>query len=699
MRSENRRKARESLEAEAAALGIPNLRTISRFQGVPTSRRAVDPNSRIPDPDRMSAEQLAALGGKCIDLSGFTEVFWPVVEPNRPFVHGWHIGCIQEHLTDVADIEKGSIRNLIINIPPRCAKSIITCVFWFAWVWRTRPWTRWMFSSFADTLVRRDSVKCRDIIRTRLYQALAPNVRIKADQDTQLRYTNTAQGFRLAVTVAGQGMGEGADFLVVDDPINPKKAASQTERLNCIHWWRGTMSRRAEDERTVRKVIIMQRLHEEDLTGYLMAENTGWDHLVLPMRYESRRYFLPDTDTAAGGVEAKGSDGASADPPPPVPEFDPNDLAASARRLAEAVEAVAAKPRDAIIPTILQRTRPELLDGPEGSGRSEDGDLLWPERFPPKTVEIAEAELRDEAAGQYQQRPTSESGDIFRAEYFRRYERFWEQVENKDTGVLESVFAGVKLYGPDLEQVRTFRAEDLTFFQVIDTALTEKKRSAFTAVATCFATPEFDLGVWHVFRAKIEVPKQYAVLQMLRGGPVFWNRKTRQVSPVGTWPKLVAFQAIEPKASGIGLIQQAAGDGRPFHQLKVDGDKVKRAAPVASLYGAGKVYHPAASLGWVQVLEDELLTFPNGTYKDQADVLAYAGYLIGHDKILRGLCGSRVMAHTPGEDEEAGFWNRPDGDIPPDGNVFKIDVGGREFEVEFPEDERDIFEQFFGGRR
>lgn len=722
--------------------------SLSRVLAELNRQKAMRPppvNPLIPDIRTLSHRDQIKILNKCDSLMGFTRFWWPLVEPERAFQPGWHLECVAEHLEDAMKAD-GHTKNIIINVPPRCAKSLQTCVFWPAYQWTKAPSARWMFASFAGDLVERDSRKRKDIIKHPLYSGLW-DVRIRRDQDNVLRFTNQHQGFHYAVTVAGQGMGEGADFLVTDDPINPRRALSTVERAKVIHWYRTTFSRRSNDERTVRRVIIMQRLHESDLTGYLVAEALGYDHLVLPMRYEPRRYlFMHDAglDKAAVSDAAKAAAFLMAPPEdetPPAPAEPavvvPDSLedAAGFTAALDALRkaAVAAKPRDSISLTRLQQLHPKpwvdrfkrkhigLVDGPEGSGRENAGDLLWPERFDEATVAQAEQELGPDAPGQYQQRPSAESGDIFQREYFRRWEPKWEVVEDKATGVPKSVFAGVVLHGPADGQVREFKAEQLTWFQTIDTALTEGRRSAYTAVATCFATPEFDLGIWHVFRGRMGVQYQYDAIVAIRKGPIHWHQKTHTITPGPSWPFRVAIQAVESKASGIGLIQTAASLGAPLHPLIADGDKVARAVPVASMYTNGKVYHPPPSKPWVVELEDELMLFPNGTFKDQADVVAYAGLLITRDKIIRGMCSSRVMAEgdcptcdgkgqvekrNAETDELEGYvpcplchgeWDTArEAEAREAGNLFEIDTGSGRVKIDFPDDEESPFGSMFG---
>src|SRR5712692_5960662 len=101
-------------------------------------------------------------------LADFVRFGWHVVEPSTPFVSGFHIDAIVEHLEAVS---RGQIRNLLINVPPRHMKSLLVSVFWPAWEWIRWPERRWLFSSYAATLSIRDSVKCRRLIESTWYQA------------------------------------------------------------------------------------------------------------------------------------------------------------------------------------------------------------------------------------------------------------------------------------------------------------------------------------------------------------------------------------------------------------------------------------------------------------------------------------------------------------------------------------------------
>ena len=211
---------------------------------------------------------------------------WPVLEPSNPFQANWHVEAVCQHLEAVST---GALRRLIINIPPGFMKSLAACVFWFSWTWLHQPATRWLYASYAEQFALRDSLKCRDLIRSDWYQRhWGARFRIRRDQDTTSRFTNDAGGFRLATGVGGGGTGERVDYVIADDPHKIDEADSAAARQTVRRWWDQVISGRGTDPKTSCFVVIMQRLHEEDLTGHLLQQG-GYEHLVIPMEYESAR--------------------------------------------------------------------------------------------------------------------------------------------------------------------------------------------------------------------------------------------------------------------------------------------------------------------------------------------------------------------------------------------------------------------------
>jgi predicted phage terminase large subunit-like protein len=220
-------------------------------------------------------------------LSEYIRQAWHVVEPATPYTHGWHIDAISEHLQAVSD---GQIRNLLINMPPRHMKSLAVSVFWPTWEWISAPSVRWLFASYALSLSIRDSLKCRRVIQSPWYQANWGHVYgLADDQNAKIRFENDKRGYRLATSVDGARTGEGGDRIVVDDPHNVRDADSELKRLSTLSWWDEAMATRLNDPKTGAKVIVMQRVHAEDLSGHVL-EQGGWEHLSLPAEYEPTTY-------------------------------------------------------------------------------------------------------------------------------------------------------------------------------------------------------------------------------------------------------------------------------------------------------------------------------------------------------------------------------------------------------------------------
>ena len=231
-------------------------------------------------------------------LADFIRLHWRQIDPSE-YVHGWHIDLICEHLEAV---NRGEIRKLLINIPPRHMKSLSVAVAWPAWVWAQEkgplmgPGVGFFYASYALGLSVRDSVKCRRLIESASYQARwGERFVLTSDQNTKIRFDNDQGGYRLATSVEGVSTGEGGNIIVVDDPQSLKDAMSETVRRSVLEWWTEAMPTRLNDPRVGAYVMIMQRLHEADLSGHVLEEG-GWTHLCLPARYESDHPFVFASD-------------------------------------------------------------------------------------------------------------------------------------------------------------------------------------------------------------------------------------------------------------------------------------------------------------------------------------------------------------------------------------------------------------------
>jgi hypothetical protein len=174
-------------------------------------------------------------------LKEFVIQAWPILEPETPFADGIHIDAICLHLQAVTE---GRIQNLIINVPPGHAKSLLTSVFWPAWVWIDHPEARWLFSSYREPLATRDSLKCRRLIESDWYQEnWGDRYQLAGDQNQKHRFENDRTGYRVVVPMSA-GTGERGDYVVVDDPHSVDQAESDAARTSAVEWWTGSMSTR-----------------------------------------------------------------------------------------------------------------------------------------------------------------------------------------------------------------------------------------------------------------------------------------------------------------------------------------------------------------------------------------------------------------------------------------------------------------------
>ncbi|HUU40954.1 MAG TPA: phage terminase large subunit [Desulfatiglandales bacterium] len=220
-------------------------------------------------------------------LRTFIEHAWPVVEPGRHFVGNWHIDSICRHLEAVT---RGEILRLVINVPPRSSKSTVVSVMWPVWVWLQDPSRRFISGSHNVSLATRDNMKSRRLINSPWFQrGWADRFQFAGDQNQKIKYENNKTGARICFGMGSGVTGEGGDILIIDDPHNAKSAMFSTlERQGAIDMFDQELSTRLNNPDKSAIVIIMQRLHDEDLAGHVLK--TGkYEHLCLPMEYEPAR--------------------------------------------------------------------------------------------------------------------------------------------------------------------------------------------------------------------------------------------------------------------------------------------------------------------------------------------------------------------------------------------------------------------------
>ena len=239
--------------------------------------RAIEPGRALEEIRREKAER---------SLSEFIRQAWHVIEPGTEYIHNWHIDLISEYMEAV---NMGQILRLVINIPPRHMKSIEATVCYPVWTWIKHPEKRFIKVSYSDSLSRKHNVLSRDIILSPWYQRTwGDRFALKDDVNRQNEFKNNHQGMMFSTSVGGALTGEGGDIIILDDPQNPLQANSDTEREGTITFFKNTLQSRLNDPKTGAFIIIMQRLHEKDLTGHVLAEDLGYTHLCLPAEAPER---------------------------------------------------------------------------------------------------------------------------------------------------------------------------------------------------------------------------------------------------------------------------------------------------------------------------------------------------------------------------------------------------------------------------
>ena len=229
--------------------------------------------------DRANAERARR------SLRAFYALAWTIVEPGRPYIANWHIDAIAEHLEAITS---GQITRLVVSMPPGYMKSRAITVMWPCWEWIRNPSLRYLCASYAESLAVDHNVERRNIIESPWYQRhWGDRVQLEDDDNQKVQFTNTARGRMIASGVGGTATGKGGERLICDDPLNPKQAASDAERLAAEKWFLQTFSTRLRDKQNGAIVVVMQRLHQRDVAA--IALELGYDHLCLPAEYDPAR--------------------------------------------------------------------------------------------------------------------------------------------------------------------------------------------------------------------------------------------------------------------------------------------------------------------------------------------------------------------------------------------------------------------------
>ncbi len=493
------------------------------------------------------------------DLATFVKYMWRSIDP-AVFKDNWHIHAIAEHLQAVA---YGDIKHLLVNVSPRCMKSIMGSVAFLPWLWiqqektfRTGPSTSLLYSSYGQKLSLEHSLKARTLLNSPMYKRLwGSRFILSDDQNTVTKFSNNHGGYRMSTSVGSNLTGSGASIIGVDDPHNTVEMESEVAIQSVIDWWDTALSTRLNDPVEGRFFVIMQRLRENDLSGHILDQNEGeWTHLMIPMEKDNDRHCT----TSIG----------FSDP------------------------------------------------------RTEEGELMWPERIDAKALKALKNKLGEfGSSGQLQQAPVPKGGGIIKSEWWIPF------------------VPGPDGFYPPMEFV----------ISVCDTAYTEKQENDFSACVT--------MGI---YRDKQDLPKimiMHAWQERL--GLNALVNKIAQTAKRYKVDRLI----IENKASGISVGQEIRRlfGNEVFGLTLIDpkGDKVARLMAVEPLFAEKIIQVPYIQdsegnifpRDWVEMLVKQVTGFPKAKHDDLVDCISCGvKYLRDHGLIVRreerDIDLNRRMTHT-----------------------------------------------------
>ncbi|MBN1325044.1 MAG: phage terminase large subunit [Alphaproteobacteria bacterium] len=214
------------------------------------------------------------------DFKLFVMKVFNEVSAGVEYIDNWHIDVICDELMNMRD---GKHYRSIINIPPRYLKSIICSVAWPAYLLGKDPTTNIICVSYSGELAEKFAHDCRNVMLADWYRELFPLTRLHKSRQSVNDFETTRGGGRQSTSIGGTLTGRGGDWIIIDDPLKPSDAMSDTQREKVNEWYASTLYSRLNDKKTGKIVLIMQRLHQDDLTGYLLETDAKFHHVKLPM--------------------------------------------------------------------------------------------------------------------------------------------------------------------------------------------------------------------------------------------------------------------------------------------------------------------------------------------------------------------------------------------------------------------------------
>jgi predicted phage terminase large subunit-like protein len=503
------------------------------------------------------------------DLATFIREAWPVLQPARPMVWSWHYDLLCEYLTLVKD---RMVRRLLINVPPRTAKSTIATICFPCWVWATEPGHTFLCASYSRELSTEHSVARRNLIMSPWYQQRwGKRFSLASDQNLKTQFDNNQRGQMIATSVGATATGKGGDTLIVDDPLSADQALSDAERKTANDWFDGTLRSRLNHPASGAMVVIMQRLHELDLTGFLLASEG-----VAPRREACEPLF-----NAEGAEGHRGKPNPGPDLPPSLP---PRSSAPSALKQGHAAAACEVADKWTHLKLPLEAEEDERWEYPISHQVHvrEKGEILQPERFTPAVV----AALKSRSliyAGQYQQRPAPLEGNLIKRQQVRYYGGI-DPLTGQADEPLPAAF-------------------DLQFLSA-DCSFKDRDSSDFVAIGR--------IGVKGRKRYLLNVLNAHLGMSATEAH-IRREREGRSISAI----------LIEDKANGSAVIECLRRNVPGVVPVNPQGGKLARFMAAAPEWEAGDWYVDR-NAAWTEPLIQQLTSFPNAAHDDMADMMSQA---------------------------------------------------------------------------
>lgn len=213
-------------------------------------------------------------------FSTFVQKCFYELNPSETFINGAYIDLLCDHIQSMIE---GENQKLIINLPPRYLKSVICSIALPAFILGHNPSAKIMCISYGEELASKLAADCKTIMETDWYRELFPQTSIRVDKKSVMDFETTKHGGRFATTISGAVTGRGADWIIIDDPLKPADALSDVVREKINELYGNTVSSRLNNKNTGRILVVMQRLHAHDLSGFLLENDPDFKSIILPL--------------------------------------------------------------------------------------------------------------------------------------------------------------------------------------------------------------------------------------------------------------------------------------------------------------------------------------------------------------------------------------------------------------------------------